>query len=591
MELPVFILLVILVIAVVLFSTDWISADVVAIGILLSLVFTGLLPADQAFAGFGSDAFILILGLLILTASLSRTGVIDIAGRVIMRHTGSSPNRMMVLISSGAAAMSAFMSNTASTAFFLPITIGMARKAQVSVSKLLMPLAFAAILASSVTLVATSTNIVVSGLMTQHGMAPLGMFELAPVGIPILIVGLVYMLTIGQRMIPDRASDADLTENFGLQHYLSEVEILPDSQLVGKTLAESGLGHDLDLTVVRLDRNGQRIMAPSGKYLLQAGDELLVEGGREEIVKMAGRFGLTPKIDSGITDPELQTGDMLLVEAILLPRSPGIGRRIKRIDFRKNYGIQVLAINRFGETLRRRIGEMPLRMGDVLLIQGSAANITALEENRMIRVLGKINDNQSNVRRAPIAIAIFIGALALATFNIVSLPVAVLTGSLLAFLTRCITPEEAYREVEWKILILIGSMLALGAAMEQSGTATFLASQIVALTGEVHPYVLLSGFFALAVLLTQPMSNQAAAVVVTPIAIQAALQMGLNERAFAVMVAVAASTSYLTPLEPACLMVYGPGRYRFLDFFKVGGLLTILIYLIALLLVPIFWPL
>jgi di/tricarboxylate transporter len=563
----------------------------VALGILLTLIFTGLLPADQAFAGFGSDTVILILGLLILTAALSRTGVIEIVGREIVRRTGENPNRVLMMVSTGAAAMSAFMSNTASTAFFLPIVIGLARRVRMSLTTLLMPLAFSAILASSVTLVSTSTNIVVSGLITQYGMRPLGMFELAPVGVPILIVGLVYMFTIGRRLIPRRSQPDELTDTFGLRPFLTEILILPDSPLSGKTLAESGLGRDLDLTVVRLDRGKERNLAPRADFRLQEGDELLVEGGREEILKIKGAAGIDLKTDAKYSDPDLETKTMRLVEAILLPRSPIIGRTLRRLQFRKRYGVQVLAINRYGETLRHKISEIHLRMGDVLLIQGKPDNIQTLEENRSIRVLGAIDETVPNLKRAPIAIALFVGALLAATFELVSLPVAVLTGAVLAFMTRCITPEEAYREVEWKVLILIGSMLALGAAMQNSGAAGFLAGLIVSQVGDTNPLWLLTGFFVLAVLLTQPMSNQAAAVVIVPVAIQAALQLGLNPRSFAVMIAVAASTSYLTPLEPSCLMVYGPGRYRFVDFFKVGGLLTILIYGVAIILVPLFWPL
>lgn len=584
-------LLVILAAAVVLFSYEWISADVVALGILLCLIFTGLLPPEQAFAGFGSDTVILILGLLILTAALARTGVIEMAGRIITRRTGNDPRRMLVMISFGAVTMSAFMSNTASTAFFLPVVIGLARRARVSASKLLMPLAFAAILASSITLVSTSTNIVVSGLITQYGLPPIRMFELAPVGIPIAVVGLAYMLTIGKRLIPDRSHLDETADDFGLHPFLTEVLILPDSPLADKTLEESGLGRDLDLTVVRLDRGKDRILAPPADFCLEEYDLLLVEGSREDILKIKSTAGIEMKEDLKLQEPELQTKEVRLVESMLPPRSQLIGRTLKRLQFRQRYGVQVLALNRHGENLRHKIAEIPLRMGDVLLIQGHRANINALQESRAIRVLGAVEGNIRNTRRAPIAIFIFVMALLAATFNILSLPVAMLLGAVVAFLTRCITPEEAYREVEWKALILIGSMLALGAAMQHTGTASFLAEQIVAFSSDSNPLWLLSGFFLLAVLLTQPMSNQAAAVVVVPVAVQTALQLGLNPRTFAVMIAVAASTSYLTPLEPSCLMVYGPGRYRFVDFLKVGGLLTILIYLLAILLVPMVWPL
>jgi di/tricarboxylate transporter len=230
-------------------------------------------------------------------------------------------------------------------------------------------------------------------------------------------------------------------------------------------------------------------------------------------------------------------------------------------------------------------------MGDVLLVQGPRESLASLERGNTYRILGTLEGKLPNYRRARIALLIFLGAILLAATNLVTPPVAVLIGSVAAFVTKCITPQEAYNDVEWKVLILIGSMLAFGMAMESTGTARYLAMQIVNWVGDAHPLWLLSGFFLLTVALTQPMSNQAAAVMVFPIAIQTALQLGLNPRTFAIMIAVAASTSFITPLEPACLLVYGLGRYRFLDFIKVGSLLTIVVYLIAILLVPMLWPL
>jgi di/tricarboxylate transporter len=524
-----------------------------------------------------------------MTAALVRTGVVEMTGRWILQYSGDNPNRALNVVTVAAASMSALMSNTASTAFFLPIVIGLARRAKVSASKLLMPLAFAAILASSVTLIATSTNIVVSGLMTQSGMEPLGMFELAPAGLPIAVVGIIYMLVIGRRLIPERSTPEELTDEFDLRPFLSEVVILPDSPLVGKTLAESGLGRDLDLTVLRMERGRNSILAPQADLQLEARDELLVQGNQENILKVMNTAGLKLKAEVKFSQADLQAQNTSLFEIILLPRSPLIGRNLKRLQFREKYGLQVLAINRLGETIHDKISQVILKMGDVLLIQGDARQISAME-GRLFRVLGTVETNSTNTRMAPVAIAIFLGALAAATFNLMSLPVAMLLGALLVFLTGCITPEEAYREVEWKILILIGSMLALGVAMEHTGTAQYLAGLIVSKLGAADPIWMLTAFFALTVLLTQPMSNQAAAVVVVPVAIQTALLLGLNPRTFAIMIAVAASTSFITPLEPSCLMVYGPGRYKFMDFIKVGSLLTVIIYVIAILLVPMIWP-
>jgi len=590
MTLEIALLLALIVASLVLFSLERVSPDVVALGLVLALVFTGLLPAKEAFAGFGSDTVIMILGLLLLTAALMRTGVMDWAGAYILRYTGTSPTRLLVVVMLASAVVGSFMSNTASTAFFLPIVIGLAERARISPSCLLLPLAFSSILTSSVTLISTSTNIVVSGLMTQHDLGPIDMFELAPVGVPILAVGLVYMFIVGRHWIKKQAPPAKEDQPYMVRPYLTEIVVLPTSPLVGKTLTESGLGRDLDLTVLRVIRDKAEAFTPYPEMRIQSGDVFLVEGRSEEILKVKDTAGIEIKADIKLSDPEVQSEHLELVEVIVLPRSPLIGRTLKGVRFRERFGLQVLGLNRHGENLRRKMSLVPLRVGDTLLIQGHRGNIVALEEDHAFRIIGTLHEKRPRRKRAPIAVTLFVGAILLATFKVMPLHLAVILGSVLAFLTRCVTPEEAYREVEWKAIILIGCMLALGVAMQKTGTAKYLAALIVNWVGDAGPIWLLSGFFALTVLLTQPMSNQAAAIVVVPVAIQTALQLGLNPRTFAVMIAVAASCSYLTPLEPSCLMVYGPGRYRFRDFLKVGAVLTLLIYAIAILLVPRFWP-
>jgi di/tricarboxylate transporter len=574
-------LLCIVAVALALFSWERVPADVVALGVLLTLVFTGLLPRNQAFAGFGSDTVIMILGLLILTAALERTGVVELTGRAVLRQTGKDPDRLYWIVIVVSAGLGAFISNTASTAFFLPIVFGLARKAKVSTSKLLMPLAFAGILTSSVTLVSTSTNMVVSGMIKNYGMPEMGMFELAPVGIPIAIVGLSYIY-LARRFVPERAAPGDLTEEFGLGDYLSEAVIVEKSPLAGKRLGDARLGRDLGLNVLRIIRDKKSLPA-SDHTKLQAGDLLILEGAQDDLLKIKEKAGIEIKADAHLSDPDLATEDMALVEGVLLPGSPLIGRTLQRSGFRHRYGLQVLGINHRGRNVIQKLSRIPLQLGDLLLLQGRPEDIARLHDENLFQVLGEMKPMEEKLpkrRRAPVAIAIFAGVLIATTFGI-SLPLAAMVGVLLVFVTRCITPGEAYAAVTWKAIILIGAMLGLGAAMDHSGTAKYLAERIVSLTGDANPLLLLTGFFVLAVLLTQPMSNQAAAIVLLPVAIQAAQQAGLNPRTFAMMIAVAASTSYLTPLEPACLMVYGPGRYRFIDFFKFGSVLTLLIYVIA----------
>jgi di/tricarboxylate transporter len=584
-------LLGLILVAVIFFCFEWVSADVVALGLLLTLLLTGLLPADRAFAGFGSDTVIMIIGLLIMTAAMLKAGVVDIVGRFILRHVGKGVNLLLLAIMLAVALLSAFISNTAAAAFFVPVAMGIAVKAGIAPSRLLMPVAFAAILTSSVSLISTSTNLVVSGLMTNAGLPPMGMFELAPVGIPIALVGLSYMFLVGRFLIPNRTAPSGLIEGFGIRSYLTELLVLPKSRLIGKPLAESGLGADLDLDVLRIVRNKDQYLLPRDNMVIAAGDVLLVEGPRADVLKVKDTAGIEIKPDVKLSDPNLRSEDTALVEALVVPGSPLIGETLRELHFRHRYGLQVLGLNRHGKNVLTKLSRIRFRVGDVLLIQGRKSNIPALKDEGMFSILNEVDEKRPDRLRALRTAVIFCGALTLAAAKVVSLPVAMMLGAFGVFAAKCVTPSDAYREVEWRAVILIASMLALGEAMTTTGTAKYLAELVASGTAGLHPIWLLGGVFLLTVLLTQPMSNQAAAAVILPIAVETAVHLGLNPRAFAMMIAVAASCSYLTPLEPACLMVYGPGRYRFADFLKVGGPLVMLLFAMALWLVPKYWPL
>lgn len=580
----------VVIITLVFFSIEKIRPDIIALGVISVLVLMGLLPIDRAFDGFGSETFIIILGLLILTAALEKTGVVDILGNFFLRFANRGTFQLVAIIMLTVGIMSSFMSNTASTAFFLPVIIGLSRQVEASRSRLLMPLAFASILSSSVTLVSTSTNIVVSGLITDLGLEPIGMFELTPVGIVILVVGLAYMVTVGNWLVPDRPYEETFSAETSVQNYLTELLVDGDSPFCGKTLAEAKLGEDYDITVLRIVKENKRTLAPSADQVLDEGDLLLVEGDRNELLDIEDETGLVLKPRQEVEDEEFQSEAVGLFEVILLPRSPLINRTLKGMNFRQRYGLQVLGINRSGQTIRSKLSGIRLQVGDQLLIHGGRSGVMGLERSNIFRVLHDLGEARKDRLEIIGSIGVFAGVIILASINIIPLPISVLIGVILVFALRLISPEEAYQSVDWRVLLLIGSMLALGAAIEHTGTAHYLSTLIVDVTGQFSPVWLLGGFFLLTMLLSQPMSNQAASAVVIPIAVQTALDLGLNPRTFAMMIAVGASTSFLTPLEPACMMVYGPGNYRFVDFLKVGSVLSILIFIIALIMVPILWP-
>jgi di/tricarboxylate transporter len=574
--------------ALVLFAFEWIAADVTALGLMMALVLLGLLDPADAFAGFGSETVLMILGLLIMTETLISTGLIDLAGGRIVHIVGQKPRRVRLVMLIVPAAVSAFISNTASAAFFLPIALGLAHRVKISASKLLMPLAFAAILAGSTTFIGTSTNLIVSGLMQQHGLEPLGMFELTPVGLPILIAGLAYMALIGVRLIPDRVPTTGEDHPFDADLYFTEIRIPAESPVVGRTIEEVLLAGEMRLGMLELQR-GRRSLKPLAGTRLRAGDTLLVEGSRTDILRLPHIPAIEISGRMQELDQYSQNGTAQMAEVVLLPGSPLVGRTIRGLGLRERFHMQILAVRHAGTIRHTRIGRLTFNLGDVLLIHVPQTSLNLMEKERYFRVLDVIDESAPDVRRARIASVIFTGSLLAAMLGMLPIAVAVMTGALLMFLTGCITPEEAYRNIQWKMVIMIGSMLAFGRAMQATGTADYLATHITDLPVTGSPVLLLATFFALAVILTQPMSNQAAAAVLIPIALQTADLLGYNPRPFAITIALAASASFITPLEPASVLVYNAGRYRFMDFIRVGGLLTVVIFVIVIVLVPLLW--
>lgn len=590
MTMEVALCLTVLVAATVLFAWDRYPPEVVSLGVMLSLILSGLLSPESAFAGFSSDTVMMILGLLIMTAGLVQTGIVEIAGNAIFELAGKNQTAFFPLLLVAVATISAFMSNTAATAVFIPLVMGYAAKTGVSPSRYLLPVAFASLVTSSTTLISTSTNIVVSEQLKARGLGEMGFFELVPAGVPIAITGLLYMWLIGPRLLPHRGAAA-APAPVGERKYQADVVILDSASLAGKPLAETPLKAGSGLKVLKGIRNGAPIDLPVNdeSFVIEAGDEYLIEGLRAELLQVKNFKGVEFKAELHLTVEDAEGEDLEIVEGVLLPASPLIGRTLSSLNFKDRYGLQVLAIHRAGP-LPAKMSRARLRLGDVLLLQGKRENVAALERGNLFNIFGGVDHARLNMRLAPVAAIIFVTSIVLATVKLVTLPVATLLGALAMLVGRCIAPDEAYRQIEWKVLILIGSLLSLGAAMEETGAGKFLAGQLIA-TGAQNSLWLLSIFFWLAVALTQVMSNQAAAVVLIPIAIEAAAQTGVNPRPLAMMVVIAASCSYLSPLEPSCLLVYGPGKYTLRDFLIVGLPLTCLIFVIAIILVPIVWPL
>ena len=586
------ILLVLLFVALVLFAVERIPIEIVSILLVMALIITRVMTVTEAFAGFGNDIVITIAGLFILTGGLARTGVVDIVGRRLHRFAGDSEFRITAFIIIAAALSAAVMKNTTTTAMFLPVVLGIASRRSISPSKLLIPLAFGAILGGTCTLIGTSTNLAVSGALPRYGIAPFSMFELTKVGVAIVAAGMLYMLLIGLRLLPRRESAKSLTEQYHVRQYMTEVIVLKDSPLIDKTLAEARISDELDLTVLGILRGAQQYrVAPHQNEKIKADDLLLVQGRAEDILRVKGEAGIEIKADFELSDAHLEGSDVELFEGMVPKGSSFIGRTLKRLQFRERYELVVLALNRHGVNLLSKLSKVRIRFGDVLLIQGKRDYVESIAADGEILLLEEISERQVRPAKRSWALTAFGVFLFFSVTHLVPLSVAVLIGVLILLASRSIRTSEIYEMIEWRLIILIACMMSFGLAMEKTGADQYLADQIIRVTGQYGPLAVLAGFFVMTVALTQPMSNQAAALVMLPIAVKSAMALGLNPRTFAVAVTYAASCSFLTPLEPACVLVYTPGRYRFFDFVKVGSLLTVIVFLIVLWLVPIFWPL
>jgi di/tricarboxylate transporter len=585
------IVLALLVIALVLFSLERIPIEVVAILLVMALVLTNTLTPAEAFAGFGNDIVITIAGLFVLTGGLAKTGVVDLVGRRLHRTAGDSEFRIAALIMFAAAFSAAVMKNTTTTAMFLPVVLGIAARRNISPSKLLMPLAFGAILGGTCTLIGTSTNLAVSGALPRYGMQPFTMFELTPVGVVIVAAGMVYMLAMGLRLLPRRQAAESLTEQYHVRQYVTEVIVLDNSPLIGKSLAEARISDELDLTVLGILRGEDQFrIAPNPYEEIQAGDLLLVQGRVEDILRVKAEAGIEIKPDFELNDSVLESKGTELFEAMVPRGSDFIGRTLKSLRFRKQHQVIVMAINRHGVNLLSKISRVRLRFGDVLLIQGTREQVETLAADGQLLLLEEVSERQARPEKRRWALLAFGVFLFFSLTHLVALPIAVLIGVMILLASRSLRMREVYEIIDWRLLILIACMISFGVAMEKTAADQYLADFIVRGTGRHGPLAVLAGFFIMTVALTQPMSNQAAALVMLPIAVKTALALGLNPRTFAITVTYAASCSFLTPLEPACVLVYTPGRYRFVDFLKVGSILTIAVFAIVIWLVPIFWP-
>jgi len=588
----------IVLVALVLFTIDVVPIEVSSLTVVCLLALTGVLTPAQAFEGFSNDTVIFIFTLLAMTQGLASTGVVHLIGQRLSFFARFGHQTFVLAMMAVVAAFSSIVSNTVTTAAFLPVAIGAAHRARVPKSKVLLPLAYASMLGGMVLLYGTSTNLVVSAAMVRFGQKPIGVAELAPVGLPVAAVGMLIVVLLGPLVLPARVGKGGVSD-WALRDYLTEAMLPPDSRYQGKELAEITEG--LGLRVIGLLREGQAIPAVPG-YRLVGDETLIIEGNREEILRVKDLKGIEIRPDMRLADGEARPRDMLLVEATVPPGSPLVGRSLKETLFLERYGLVALALHRKPAIQRltklqllgrlfggQSLSTLPLSVGDVLLLRGPRARVQELSDGTNLLILQDVEYQPPRYGKSLLAVVLFLGALGVGTARLVPLPVAGLAGMLAMIATGCVDARRAFR-VDWRVVLLIGSMLSLGVAMEVSGAGRFLGGLAAELGDFGGPRMVLLTMMVLTILLSAPMSNQAAALVVLPVSLSAAAQLGVDPRPFAIGVTLAASCSFITPLEPSCVLVYGPGHYRFTDFFRLGTPLTIALLVILVLMVPIIWP-
>ena len=590
MTVEISIVLGVLLLSIILFVTERLRVDVVALLAMAVLLVTGIISPSQGISGFSSTATVTVGAMFVLSAGLSRTGSVDRLGKLItyVFHRGFWVGLMSVMVVVGI--LSAFINNTPVVAIFIPILLNVARETGISVSKLLMPLSFASLFGGVCTLIGTSTNIIVNSIAEQNGLPSFSMFEFAPLGVIMFVVGSAYMLMIGLRLLPERRGTGDLVEDYALTDYLTEIALLPGGASVGKKLREAPLVHDLDISILRIQRGNTEINLPGPDAVLQAGDILLVRCSIESIRAVQEREGVDFKPHTKWGDENVARGGVRLIEAVVEPNSSLVGSTLQQANFREVYSATVLAIRHRGKLLREKLSDTRLSAGDLLLIEVQKNGVNALRRTGDFIITSEMEASEFRRHKALTAIVIVIAVVTAAAIGVAPIVVTALVGSVAMVLLGCLSIEEAYQAIEWKIIFLLAGTLSLGVALDESGAARLISANMVGLVGDLGLIALVSAFYFLTSVLTEAMTNNATAALLGPIAIATAATLDVSPVPFLVAITFAASSSFMTPVGyKTNTMIYGPGQYKFIDFIKVGTPLNIIFWILATVFIPIFW--
>ncbi len=593
----------ILVVALILFLTEKLPADLVALLVAVALGMSGVLTPQETFSGFSRTAVITLIAIFILTESLQRTGVAEQVGNILQKVGGQSELRLVVSVMVAGAFLSLFMNNIAAAAVLLPAASGAAKKSGVNTSRLLMPLAFGTILGGMATLLTTS-NIVINSVLIDNRIEGFSLYDFAPVGIPLTIAGILYVAFIGRRLLPGESpiertlapnseDRNDLIEAYHLGENLFRARVPEKSSLIDKPLSESHLREDFGVSVVAIERKNKKLFALSPDTEIKDGDTLVLEGDEADFRRRDVQPFMEFLPASEWHESDLESRAVEVVEAMLTPRSRLIGETLRSAHFREKYGMSVLAVWRGENEIIADLADVPLAFGDALLLQGTRDRLAVLSDDAdLILLMSKEETAITVPNKGRAALMIFVATLVLAVI-LPDLTAAVMLGGALAMmLTGILTTQQAYASISWKTVFLVAGMLPMGIALTKTNAAALMANAVVSALGTFGAIGLLAGLIIVTILLVQAVNGAVVAAVIAPVVVNIAAQTGTNARALAMGVALAASMAFITPLGHAVnILVMSPGGYSFRDYARIGLPLTIILFIVTMIFLPLFWSL